>query len=166
MTHLYHATPYDISAQGFYFSDYESYEEQAAKHRNAYGELVEEYEIQFIDGDNHQLFKALSVNQATLKQWFDELEELEGLDYCKAVYLSEEGYSAEQILERMDDVMIYEGEATDYAYELLEETGMLNEIPESLRFYFDIEAFARDLLLNGDISAFELDGSHYVASYS
>jgi antirestriction protein len=31
---------------------------------------------------------------------------------------------------------------------LLEGTGDLNEIPERLRFYFDIEKYARDLMIS------------------
>ena len=36
----------------------------------------------------------------------------------------------------------------DYAAELLEETGDLNALPQSLRCYFDYEKFARDLFIN------------------
>ena len=46
------AQPYDISAQGFYFSSAEEYQTKVAKTRNDFGFPVEEYEIQFIDGDN------------------------------------------------------------------------------------------------------------------
>lgn len=46
----------------------------------------------------------------------------------------------------------YWDSAEDYAAEYVEDTGMLNEVPESLRCYFDMEAFARDLQLGGDIS--------------
>ena len=51
MTQL-HAQPYDISAQGFYFDTAEEYRQKAAKNRNDFGGIVEEYEIQFIDGDS------------------------------------------------------------------------------------------------------------------
>ena len=37
MTNTYHATPYDISAAGFYFTDYEDYLEKSASLRNEYG---------------------------------------------------------------------------------------------------------------------------------
>jgi antirestriction protein len=39
----------------------------------------------------------------------------------------------------------------DYAYELVEDLGMLRDIPENLRNYFDYGTFARDLVLGGDI---------------
>ena len=39
---------------------------------------------------------------------------------------------------------------TDLAEQLLEETGELEAIPENLRYYFDYEAYGRDLRLGGD----------------
>jgi Antirestriction protein len=37
----------------------------------------------------------------------------------------------------------------DYAYEYVEEHGLLNDVPEPLRSYFDYEAYARDLFSSG-----------------
>ena len=51
MTQLF-AQPYDISANGFYFDTVERYDDKAKSLRNSYGEPVEEFEIQFIDGDD------------------------------------------------------------------------------------------------------------------
>lgn len=99
MENLYHATPYDLSATGFYFKTYEDYTSQATTHRNEYGDEVEEYEIQFIDGGNCELFSVLSVNQANLKQWFDEFEDLDGEDLIKAIYLASDlNYDIDDIL--------------------------------------------------------------------
>ncbi len=65
MTQLF-AQPYDISASGFYFNTAEEYTTQASKLRNSYGQPVEEFELQFIDGESidADLFKALNVNQS------------------------------------------------------------------------------------------------------
>jgi antirestriction protein len=46
----------------------------------------------------------------------------------------------------------------DFAYDLAEQTGMLESVPENLRYYFDFEKFARDLLM-GDY--FENDGHYF-----
>lgn len=40
------------------------------------------------------------------------------------------------------------GSEEDYARELAEECGLLQDVPESLRGYFDFEAFARDMFMN------------------
>jgi antirestriction protein len=52
----------------------------------------------------------------------------------------------------------YTGYATviEYAESYLEDSGLLAEVPETLRYYIDVEAFARDLELGGDVS--EVDG--------
>ena len=164
MTNIYHATPYDISATGFYFKTYEEYAEKADSHINAYGDPVEEYEIQFIDGDNHELFKALGVTQANLEQWFDGFENLDGHELECATYLAVyRGYDMDNLHDRIDDVHLFEGTAEDYAEEYLESTGMLNEVPESLRYYIDTKAFARDLLLGGDIEEVTINGTRYIA---
>jgi hypothetical protein len=64
MTQLY-AQPYDISAIGFYFQSQAEYAEKSAKARSSYGFPVEEFEIQFIDGEDidAKLFEALGINQ-------------------------------------------------------------------------------------------------------
>jgi hypothetical protein len=164
MTNIYHATPYDMHAIGFYFNSYDDYLEQAKTHTNVYGDPVEEFEIQFIDGDNYRLFKALDINQANLKQWFDDFEGLEADDAVKAIYLSEYlSYDIDQILNNLDDANLFEGTATEYAEQYIEDTGMLQEMPENLHYYFDTEAFARDLILSGDISEVEIGGTTYIA---
>ena len=46
----------------------------------------------------------------------------------------------------------YQGEAEseeDYARNYADETGLLNDMPDSLLSYFDYEAFGRDLFMNG-----------------
>jgi antirestriction protein len=40
---------------------------------------------------------------------------------------------------------------THLAEHLCEETGLLSEMPEKLRYYFDFEKYGRDLQLGGDV---------------
>lgn len=163
MTNTYFATPYDLSATGFYFTTYEEYNDKSASHRNEYGDPVEEYEIQFIDGDNCKLFAAIGVNQANLKQWFDDFEDLDGDDMIKAIYLADDmGYSTDRILDQLEGVMLFEGTAIEYAESYIEDTGLLDQMPENLQFYFDTEAFARDMILGGDITELEINSKTYV----
>lgn len=49
----------------------------------------------------------------------------------------------------------YRGEAEseeDYAQEMVNDNGLLNEVPEPLRSYFDFEAYVRDLFSSGYVS--------------
>ena len=154
---VYFAQPYSIAAEGFYFSTLEEYEARAAGHTDRYGMPVEEYEIQFIDGDNSRLFNALNVNQATLSLWFETFAELDpdNDDYLKAVYLAENGYAMADIPDRLDDLTVWHGTAEEYAQELVEDC---YELPETLRYYVDYAAVARDMRLNGEIDEVEIDG--------
>ena len=159
----YHATPYDITAAGFYFHDYEDYEAKARTHRNDYGEVVEEFEIQFIDGDNYQLFNALGINQANLEQWFEDFEDMQGTDVVAAIYLAEYlNVDMADIIDKLDGVSFYVGHAKTYAEDYLSDSGLLDEVPESLRYYMDVDAFARDMLLAGDITEIDIMGATYV----
>ena len=163
MTNIYHATPYDISASGFYFNSYEDYLAKLVSHTNDYGDPVEEFEIQFIDGDNYRLFEAVGVNQANLKDWFEKFESLDGDDAIKAIYLAEgRGYRLEDALDRLEDVHLFEGTAIEYAENHIEDNDLLSQIPENLRYYFDTETFARDMLLGGDIVELEVDSTQYI----
>ncbi len=165
MTNRYHATPYDLSANGFYFETFEEYAERASKHRNTCGQPVEEYEIQFIDGDRCALFAALGINQANLKLWFDVFEECEGDQAIKAIYLAEyQGVDISDIPDQIDDVHLFEGTATEYAEAYLDDSGMLEAIPENLRYYFDTKALARDMVLSGDVTKVEIEGRLFVLS--
>jgi antirestriction protein len=49
----------------------------------------------------------------------------------------------------------------EFIYQYIEDTGMLSDVPELLQRYFDYEAFARDLFLEGYS---EYDG-HVFADY-
>ena len=51
---------------------------------------------------------------------------------------------------------------SDWADGLIDSTGMLDQIPENLRFYFDTEAYARDMKLGGDVSSDVINGTTYV----
>ena len=78
MTQLY-AQPYDISATGFYFETVEEYKKNANALRNEYGDPVEEFEIQFIEGEfiDCDLAKAIGLNQANFARFFEIIDEWE-----------------------------------------------------------------------------------------
>jgi antirestriction protein len=59
----------------------------------------------------------------------------------------------------------YSGEwnsLADWAEDFLDETGQLESIPESLRYYLDFEKYAADCELSGDIFTIEVDGKVHV----
>ncbi len=149
MTQLF-AQPYDISASGFYFEDLESYRKQAAKAVNHYGQPVEEFEIQFIDGESLdcELAQAFGLNQANLEQFFDAVGDLEEFEKQKIIIAAGEcGYEIEGVLSDPDSVdleIYYVSSMRDLAEQFVDE-GLFGEIPERLQYYIDYDAIARDL---------------------
>ena len=72
MTILF-AQPYDISASGFYFESFDDYLAKSSSLKNGFGQPVEEFEIQFIDGEdiNSALADAWELTQLHLSAFPD-----------------------------------------------------------------------------------------------
>lgn len=144
-----HAQPYDITAAGFYFGSYEDYTEKAAALRNAYGDPVEEFEIQFIDGDDIDcdLAKATGLNQANLKQFFEAIEDWDEDGKTRVILaVGQCGFRFEDNTHPSDfDLDIYHFDTMRELAEHFVEEGLFGDIPERLQFYIDYDAIARDL---------------------
>lgn len=152
MTKLY-AQPYDISATGFYFDSAEEYAQKVATAKNDFGDPVEEFEIQFIDGENIdcELANAWNINQANFIEFFDSVDRWS--DDQKTRYIiavGECGYSHEQIAENPDNIEIdiYHLDNLKELAEQFVEEGLYGDIPDSLQFYIDTDAMARDLAVD------------------
>ncbi len=106
MTQLY-AQLYDVSATGFYFETAEDYVDKVSAARNDYGEPVEEFEIQFIDGEaiDADLAKAWGLNQGNFFAFLDAANAWS--DDHKTRYIiavGECGYSHEQVAVDPDQI--------------------------------------------------------------
>lgn len=134
------AQPYHPGGTGFYMSSTEDWNKGLKSSRH------EEFEIQFINGDDHlaQLFDALDLTMAHVELWFDELEHLDEEEAAKLYYLSVHGYDLDESIEKMENLLLFEGTKEDWAENLLEDTDYVVNV----NFYFDYEAFGRDLRLN------------------
>ena len=162
MTQL-HATPYNIDATGFYFESAEDFINQMEGLTDRYGAPVEEFEIQFIDGDDYKLFEAAGINQATINTWFEEIEPLMDYEKLGVYFLLDQGYDLKYALGHYDDVSIQESSLEDAAAQLFDEC-YAHDIPETLRYYIDYEKFARDVKLGGDMVEFEYNGTTYTCT--
>jgi len=164
MTTLF-AQPYDITATGFYFESAEDYAAKAAKARNAFGEPVEEFEIQFIDGEalDVALFNALGVHQGDIPAYFEAVDKWSEDEKIKVIIVVGEGGCRFE-LGRDDpgrlDVDLYEcNSLRDLAMQFVDE-GLFGEIPAAIASYLDYDAIARDL--SADYSETVIDGGRYV----
>lgn len=149
MTTLF-AQPYDISANGFYFDSFEAYERNASILRNSHGDPVEEFEIQFIDGDDIDcdLANAWGLSQISIRSFFEAVEGWE--HHQKIVFIiavGECGYSFNPDRDNPDDfdVDIYQADSLKELAEQFVDDGLYGPIPESLAYYIDYDAIARDL---------------------
>jgi antirestriction protein len=164
MTQFY-AQPYDISATGFYFEDVETYEAKISSVRNDYGQPVEEFEIQFIDGEaiDCALCTAIGLHQGSVQKVFDLIDTLD--DHEKLVLIiavGECGYAFDpETCEPSDfDVDIYHAESMKALAEQFVDEGSFGEIPEHLAHYIDFEAIARDLAV--DFTETEIAGQRLI----
>ncbi len=157
-----HAQPYSLDAQGFYFTDMDDFQAKYDANNDCFGLPVEEYEIQFIDGESAdaQLFEAVGINQVNLERFFNEIETLD--DHAKPAlyFLLEQGYKLDDAMDKIDDISLYSGRLEDAAESLFDEI-YLHEIPEHLHNYIDYKAFARDCECSSDFVEFEFDGETY-----
>ena len=165
MTQFY-AQPYDTSATGFYFEDVETYKAKINSIRNSYGEPVEEFEIQFIDGEliDVQVCKALGLYQSNIIGIMEKLEEWSDSEKAHIIIaVGECGYDFDiqhSEPETYFDITIYEAESMkDLAYEFVEE-GLFGEVPEHLEHYIDYDAIARDLSMDYNETA--IDGCNII----
>lgn len=163
MTQL-HAQPYDISANGFYFETVEEYAAKAKALRNDYGDPVEEFEIQFIDGEtvDCDLAKAIGLNQVNFGAFLECSEvwgEWEKVNVIIAV--GDCGYDFDpDVSPDHLGVDIYDVDSMRELAEQFVDDGLYGDIPESLQFYIDYDAIARDLSV--EYSEIDIAGVRYV----
>lgn len=128
-------------------------EEQIENTLEAIG-ISEEYEEYFIT-DYETDLNGLKVDEYDNIDELNEIAEtLEDLDEYEAEVVDAimgEGYTLEEALEKKDDIYYFDNCSTmaEVAEQYAEETGLLDSIPENLRYYFDFEAFGRDMSFEG-----------------
>jgi antirestriction protein ArdA len=144
---MLYATPYNLDYAGYYFSDIDEFNTLYEQHH------CEEFEIQFIDGDNPKLFSTAQIDQGNLNTWFEELANIADDDNktIQISYLIDLGYKLDDALAKSDEVYLYRGSVEDYAYEVFNEC---YDIPQYLTHYVNYEKVANDMLINGDITEY------------
>lgn len=146
----FYAQPYDIMAHGFFFECEDDYTTKRDACRNSLGQVVEEFEIQFIDGDDldAQLFDAMAVSQKTIIPFMARLETWE--DWQKKyviVAVGECGYRFNIETDDPDDLdvdLYTKMTLSDLACQFVDE-GLFGDIPATIANYIDYEAIVRDL---------------------
>ena len=86
-------------------------------------------------------------NLDNLNETAEMLENLDSYEAEIVAGLLENGYTVEQAIDCKDDCRIFYNcySMRDVAEEWIDEVGMLSELPEWARNYFDFEAYGRDM---------------------
>lgn len=160
-----YANPYDREAAGFYFETAEVYASKAAALRNSFGDRVEEFEIDLINGDgiDIELAKAWGLNQCNFSAYLDSCGNWDVADKrCFIIAVGECGYdfNSENVNPADYEVDIYDcNSMRDLAIQFVEE-GLFGDIPEHLANYIDYDAIANDLSM--DYSEIIIDGQSLI----
>jgi len=164
MTKLF-AQPYNLDAIGFYFENEDEFHAIANRLVDAHGELVEEFEIQFIDGEDidAELAKAIRLSQGNIGLYLNAVDVWSEEDKLRYIIGVGE-YGLEFDLEADDpnelDVDIYHLDSLRDLAEQFVDEGIIGDIPENMRSYFDYDAFARDLEI--DYTETEIAGQRLI----
>lgn len=157
------AQPYSCDASGFYFTSPEAYEDQAAENTDRFGQPVEEYEVQHIEGQGADLFQALKITQGNVRDFFDIVETYTPDEQAALYFLvGERGMTLEEARDQLDDVCLTQQGPKEYGEALFDE--IHGDLPQSVRMYVDTDGFTRDLLLGGDIDCFEYEGGEWTVT--
>lgn len=118
--------------------------------------INEEYEEYFITDYECDFYKIGEYeNIDTLNEIAERIEELdeEEASIVKAL-MSELSYTLDEAIDKVNsgDYRIYYdcNDMTDIAYQVVEECGYLNNVPDNVARYFDYESFGRDLGIEGN----------------
>ena len=114
------------------------------------------YEESFIS-DYETDINGLNINEYASIDDLNELaEELEAFDEYELEAFGamlDYGYATDEALQTVKDgeYMVYDGcySMAEVAERYADETGLLNSVPDDLRYYFDFEAYGRDMDING-----------------
>lgn len=130
-----------------------SHEElQKVFERIGINEEYEEYFITDYECDFYEVGEYESLD--TLNEIAERIEELgeEESEVVKAL-MSELGCTLNEAIDKVNsgDYRIYSDcdDMTDIAYQVVEECGYLNNVPDNVARYFDYESFGRDLGIEG-----------------
>lgn len=109
--------------------------------------FITDYECDFMKIGEYESISSLNE----IAEKISELDE-EEKKVAKAL-ISECSYTIDEAIEKVNygDYKIYNdcNDITDVAYQVVEECGYLNDVPDTVTRYFDYESFGRDLGIEG-----------------
>jgi len=156
-----------LRGRWLYLPEYEDVDELM----NAISCLLDEWDRDLLDGMTGPVEEwAVHDFEGFPRALYSEYPGRDGLRamlcYVELLSYTDDSSSAEKFVEIAEDIgydpeewedgfaRAYRGtfkSAEYWAMEYVESAGLLNDMPENLRYYFDYEAFARDVRISGDM---------------
>ena len=138
--------PYNINADGFYFEDMSAYNLMVEKCFDSFGLPVEEFEIQFTEGENidFELFEVWGIHQGNVCKYLDAVDRLTHHKKTNSIIMADMGFCLDKNLATFDVELHYCDQMRDLAMYLVE-NGKYGDIPEIIQQYIDYDALAIDL---------------------
>ena len=164
----FYAQPYSLDAQGFYFETYEEFTEKLKTAKDSFGNPVEEFEFQVIDGTQEEceLVKAVGgIDQGNIENVIDFIDTSDEDEWPVIFFLLDNNIcdNLEDAKSNASDYSIVESSLLDAATELFDEC-WLTSIPKEVARYIDYESFANDCRCGGDMVEFEFGGKTYTCT--
>lgn len=159
-----YAQPYDTTAIGFYFRGRAEYARKQTACRNDFGAPVEEFEIQFIDGDDIDaaLADAWTLNQSNFPAFLkacDDWDEDGKLRFIIAVGACGCRFDPDNVDPDDFALFVFEVGTLEELAEQFVHDGLYGEIPANISFYIDYAAISRDLA--HDYAMIEIAGRRF-----
>ncbi len=167
----FYANPYNTDATGFYFETFEEYQENVELVKSSFGNPVDEFEIQVIDGSKKEcdLVKAIRINQVNLEEVMEYIDTSDENEWPTVFFLLNDNicYDLDDAKRKSRDYSVSKWGLLDAATELFDDC-YLCLIPKASRQlieqYIDYDKFANDCEKNGDMVEFEFGGETYTCT--
>lgn len=162
-----YAKPLDMDANGFYFQDFDDFEDKSSNLKNHFGIKIDEFEIIYMEGENSRLFDVCGINQTNLQTWFDDVVYLSENEKAALFFLMDNNFTnklSDAITKVIaGDVCVQKTCLFDAAADFFDEC-YLWSVPENIRFYIDYEKFASDCKISGDLVEFEFNNTRWTCT--
>lgn len=166
----FYANPYNTDATGFYFETYEEFTEKMEEAKDSFGNQVEEFMIDVIDGPREelQLVDAIKIDQGNVEEVMEYIDTSDEDEWPKVFFLLDNNIysSLSDAKDNVGSFIISQCTLEDAAQEAADEE--IGCIPKKFRDfvdrYFDYKQYAYDKEVSDEFVEFEFGGKTYTCT--
>ena len=167
----FYANPYSVDATGFYFETYKEYQEKVELVKSSFGNPVDEFEIQVIDGSKEEcdLVKAIRINQVNLEEVMEYIDASDEDEWPTMFFIMDNNICSnlEDAKHQARNYSVVQDSLLDAATELFDDC-YIGLIPKASRQfieqYIDYDRFANEQEAGGYMVEFEFGCKTYTCT--